>query len=98
MEHNLLQEGKEALWSRVTIDHQCQLVAVETMESTSTRGDEFKDPRLVSEYGVVHGKSNGFPVRSTLFSLVLVVTLAGYCVCNTTVPCTHVLFLRQVKG
>ena len=57
MKHKLLEEGKEALWARVMSDYQCQLVAIETMEST--QGAEFKDPRLVSVHGISHGKSNG---------------------------------------
>ncbi len=48
---------RKALWSRVMSDYQCQLVAIETMQSTI--GDDFKDSCLVSEHGVVHEKSNG---------------------------------------
>jgi hypothetical protein len=38
------------------IDYQCQLLAIERMQSTA--GDDFKDPRLVSQHGVVNAKAN----------------------------------------
>ncbi len=48
--HIFLPPGKDALWSRIMGDDQCQIVAIEAMESAI--GEDFKDPRLVSEHGV----------------------------------------------
>jgi hypothetical protein len=55
--HSLLQERKEALWSRVLSDYQCQIVAMEAMKVI--QGSYFKDPRLVSQHGVFNGKLDG---------------------------------------
>lgn len=38
-------------------DYQCQLVAIEAMRAIE--GDDFRDPRLVSQHGVFKGRSNG---------------------------------------
>jgi hypothetical protein len=55
--HKLLEAGTAAVRSRVMADYQCQLVAIEMMKFI--QGDKYKDPRLVSEHGVFHGKHDG---------------------------------------
>jgi hypothetical protein len=57
VQHNLLDDGKDALWNRVMSDYQCQLVAMEVMRSI--QGSHYKDPRLVTEHGVFKGKEDG---------------------------------------
>ena len=53
----MLPPGKDALWSRIMGDYQCQIVAIEAMQSAI--GADFKDPRLVSEHGVGKDKLSG---------------------------------------
>ena len=55
--HNLLPPGKDALWCRIMGDYQCQIVAIEAMQSAI--GADFKDPRLVSEHSVGKDKRSG---------------------------------------
>jgi hypothetical protein len=58
VQHNLLADGKDALWNRVMSNYQCQLVAMEVMRSI--QGSDYKDPRLVTEHGVLFkNKENG---------------------------------------
>ncbi len=57
VQHNLLADGKDAIWNRVMSDYQCQLVAMEVMRSI--QGSDYKDPRLVTEHGVFKGKEDG---------------------------------------
>ncbi len=52
-----MKEGNAALWARVMSDYQCQIMAMEVMKSI--QGSDYKDPRLVSQHGVFHGKQDG---------------------------------------
>jgi hypothetical protein len=62
---------------RVMSDYQCQLDAIETMKST--RGDDSKDPCLLSEHGIVQGKSNGhFQSKSKAGVLKAIFTIIPY--------------------
>ena len=42
--HNFLPPGKDALWCRIMGDYQCQIVAIEAMQSAI--GEDFKDRSL----------------------------------------------------